>query len=57
MKEENENITETIVETDSQQESNASNKQVSKTAKWARAHKGFIQVLDPELRAQMVNFR
>ena len=24
---------------------------------WAVAHEGFIEVLDPELRAQMVNFR
>lgn len=24
---------------------------------WAMAHQGFIEVLDPELRSQMVNFR
>ena len=38
-------------------ESSAPKKEISKMAIWARAHKGFIEVLDPELRSQMANFR
>ena len=31
---------------------------VSRTMRWARAHKGFIyDVTDPELRSQLCNFR
>ena len=57
MKDEMEDITETVDIVDSQQENAVSKKQISKTAMWAREHKGFIQVFDPELRAQMVNYR
>lgn len=31
--------------------------EISKTAAWARAHKGFIEILDPELRSQLSYFR
>lgn len=33
-------------------------KRISKTARWARAHKGFIyEVTDPELRSQLCYYR
>lgn len=57
MKDEVEDVTETIETVDTQQENAAPKKRISKTAMWAREHKGFIQVFDPELRAQMVNYR
>ena len=58
MKEENENITETIVETDSQKETPNTKKKISKTWAWAISHVGFIdEVTDPELRSQLVNYR
>ncbi|MBQ1697910.1 MAG: hypothetical protein II075_08500 [Bacteroidales bacterium] len=38
-------------------ESAAPKREISKMAMWARAHKGFIEILDPELRAQLANFR
>ena len=57
MKDEVEEVTETIETVDTQQENAAPKKRISKTAMWAREHKGFIQVFDPELRAQMVNYR
>jgi hypothetical protein len=34
-----------------------SEKEISKTVLWARAHKGFIEILDPELKAQMSFYR
>lgn len=40
------------------EESAAPEKQYSKTAIWARAHKGFIdEVTDPELRSQLAYYR
>lgn len=36
----------------------APKKRISKTARWARAHKGFItEVTDPELRSQLCYYR
>ena len=36
----------------------APKKRISKTMKWARAHKGFIsEVTDPELRSQLCYYR
>ena len=36
----------------------APNKRISKTGRWARAHKGFItEVTDPELRSQLCYYR
>lgn len=36
----------------------APKKRISKTARWARAHKGFIyDVTDPELRSQLAYYR
>ncbi len=36
----------------------APEKRISKTVRWARAHKGFIyEVTDPELRSQLANYR
>lgn len=36
----------------------APKKRISKTVRWARAHKGFIyEVTDPELRSQLANYR
>lgn len=52
-----EEITETAETIETQQKNGTPKKKISKTAMWAREHKGFIQVFDPELRAQMVNFR
>ena len=38
-------------------EPSAPEKRVSKTMAWARAHVGFIEILDPELRAQLSYYR
>ena len=38
-------------------ESAAPKREISKMAIWARAHKGFIEILDPELRAQLSYYR
>jgi len=36
----------------------APKRRISKTMRWARAHKGFIyEVTDPELRSQLANYR
>lgn len=37
---------------------NAPKQRISKTGRWARAHKGFItEVTDPELRSQLCYYR
>jgi hypothetical protein len=38
-------------------ESSAPKKEISKMAIWARAHKGIIEIVDPELMAQLSYYR